>query len=232
MKRKTLWLLAIPVALVVLAVGGTWFYFNVISDDAPDPLTFGTRDEETGSTQVGGAVEPGSLTGTWRPTTGSRVGYRVEEVAFGQSKTAAGSTDAVTGELVLDTTQVETASFTADLTKVSSDSDRRDNQFRGRIMDVATYPNATFRLTSPITFDTVPADRQEATYQATGDLTLRGTTKSVTFPVKARRNGAAIEVNGTIPIAFDEWGIPNPSFGPVTTEDNGELEFLLVFAKT
>lgn len=32
---------------------------------------------------------------------------------------------------------------------------------------------------------------------------------------------------GTFHIVFEEWGIPNPSFGPADTEDNGELEFLL-----
>jgi NAD(P)-dependent dehydrogenase (short-subunit alcohol dehydrogenase family) len=29
--------------------------------------------------------------------------------------------------------------------------------------------------------------------------------------------------------SFADWGISNPSFGPVTTEDNGILEFSLVF---
>ena len=231
MKRRTLLLLAIPVAVIVLVVGGTWVYFNVISDDAPPPLTFSTRDDQTGATIPGGPVEPAALSGTWRPTSASRVGYRVNEVAFGQSKAAAGGTNAITGELTLEKTQVASATFTADLTKVSSDEQRRDRQFHGRIMDTATYPNATFRLTSPISFDTIPADRQELTYEATGDLTLRGTTKSVTFPLKARRNGDVIEVNGSIPIVFEQWNIPNPSFGPVTTEDNGVLEFLVVFER-
>ena len=45
-----------------------------------------------------------------------------------------------------------------------------------------------------------------------GELTLRGTTKTVTFDLVARRNGADIEVTGSLVIVFDEWGIPNPSF--------------------
>ena len=39
-------------------------------------------------------------------------------------------------------------------------------------------------------------------------------------------------MNGAIPIVFAEWGIPNPSTGPISTEDNGLLEFLLVFERT
>lgn len=231
MRRRTKLLIATPIALVALVVGGTWLYFNVITDDARDPVTFSTRDRETGSTVAGAAIAPGSLTGVWRPTAASYVGYRVNENAFGQSQVAAGGTRTVTGELTLDATLVTGASFTVDMTTVSSDEDRRDNQFRGRIMNVATYPTSTFTLTSPVQFDSIPADREEVSYQVTGDLTLRGTTKPVTFTLKARRNGNAVEVNGAIPITFAEWNIPNPSFGPVSTDDKGTLELLLVFEK-
>jgi polyisoprenoid-binding protein YceI len=231
MSGRTKLLIAIPVAVVVLVVGGTWFYFNVIEGDPPAPLTFSTRDERTGSTVAGGDVSPSSLSGTWRPTGASEVGYRVDENAFGQSQTAAGRTNAITGELVLDETQVTKADFTVDMTKVSSDESRRDNQFRGRIMDTATYPTATFSLISPIRLQSIPADRQDVSYQATGDLTMHGTTKPVTFTLNARRNGAAVEVNGAIPIVFADWNIPNPSTGPISTDDKGTLEFLVVFEK-
>ena len=66
---------------------------------------------------------------------------------------------------------------------------------------------------------------------ATGDLTLRGATKRVTVSLDARRNGDTVEVKGTIPITFADWGIPNPTFGPVSTDDHGELEFLVKFAR-
>jgi len=53
---------------------------------------------------------------------------------------------------------------------------------------------------------------------------------SVVVDLTARRTGNRIEVSGSIPIRFADWNIPNPSFGPVTTQDHGVLEFLLVFA--
>jgi hypothetical protein len=35
-------------------------------------------------------------------------------------------------------------------------------------------------------------------------------------------------VTGSIPVAFADWSIPNPSFaGTVTTEDHGVIEFLV-----
>lgn len=53
-------------------------------------------------------------------------------------------------------------------------------------------------------------------------------TKPVTFDVRARRPGDRLEINGAIPVVFDEWGIPSPSFGPAEIEDRGTVEFLLV----
>ncbi len=41
-----------------------------------------------------------------------------------------------------------------------------------------------------------------------------------------------IGVLGNIPVVFADYSIANPSFGGVTTEDNGLLEFVLVFEPT
>ena len=49
--------------------------------------------------------------------------------------------------------------------------------------------------------------------------------------ITARRNGANIEVTGTIPVVFADYQIDNPSTAGITTQDNGVVEFLLVFAQ-
>ena len=49
--------------------------------------------------------------------------------------------------------------------------------------------------------------------------------------MQAQRSGDAFEVVGSIPVTFAEYNVGNPSFGFVTTEDNGLLEFDLVFSK-
>ena len=70
------------------------------------------------------------------------------------------------------------------------------------------------------------------TVPATGELTLHGTKKTVTINVTAKRSGGTIPVQGTIPVVFADYGIPSPSFGPASVEDNGEIEFLVTFAKS
>ena len=224
-KNKWTWIVGIPALLVVLVVGGTWVYINVIEGDPPAKLKLTPVKEKSGSDSTATTT----IAGDWTVKSDSAVQYRVPEVLFGQSTTAVGKTTAITGDMTISGTTVQSASFTADLTKVTSDQTNRDNQFQGRIMDTANFPNATFKLTTPIDLGSVPANGQQVTVKATGDLTLRGKTKSVTFDIVAQRNGAAIETNGTIPVTFADYGIPAPSFGPAEVGDSGELVFLVNF---
>jgi polyisoprenoid-binding protein YceI len=98
-------------------------------------------------------------------------------------------------------------------------------------MNVANFPTSTFVLTAPIDFGAVPAEGGTVTASATGDLTLHGTTKSVTFDVQGTFKNGLIGVLGQIPVLFADYGIPNPSFATTTTEDNGLLEFVLVLER-
>ena len=118
------------------------------------------------------------------------------------------------------------------MTTVTSDESRRDGQFNGRIMETGTFPTATFKLTQPIDLGSIPAVGVQKTFQATGDLTLHGVTKTVTFQLTARHAASTIQVAGSIPITFADWNIGNPSFGGVvTTEEHGVLEFALNFTQ-
>jgi polyisoprenoid-binding protein YceI len=251
--RTWKWIVGVIVGVAVAIPAGTWLYINVIEGDAPPPLTLdsansgptttttapvATSTSTTSPAPVGGtspttapAATDSGVAGTWRPTTGSVLGYRVKEVLFGQSNEAVGRTSDITGSMTINGASVSAVDLTVNLKTIKSDNSQRDGQFHGRIMNTATFPNATFTLTQPLTLSAVPTDGAVVDAKATGDLTLRGTTKTVTFDLKAQRDGVRIKVNGTIPIVFADYRIPNPSAGPATTEDRGVVEFLVVFAK-
>jgi polyisoprenoid-binding protein YceI len=114
---------------------------------------------------------------------------------------------------------------------ITSDDSRRDDQFSGRIMNAAEFPTAEFRITEPIDFGRIPEGDEQVTATATGELTLRGVTNPVTFDVTAQTTGGRIGVLGSIPVLFEDYGIENPSFGVVSTEDEGLVEFVLVFER-
>jgi polyisoprenoid-binding protein YceI len=234
LKQRWKWLLLIvPVLAVVLVVGGSFVYIHFIAPDPAPKLVFSSVAPGASSAATGdaSATAAGKIDGSWSVTSGSKVQYRVHETLSGQDNEATGATTAVTGQMAISGTTVSTASFSVDMTKVSSDESQRDGQFRNRIMNTSKFPTAIFELTSPIQLASIPDNLVEITLPATGKLTLHGTTKTITFDLKARRNGAQLEVNGTIPITFSDYEISNPSGGPASVGDNGDLEFLLAFAK-
>jgi polyisoprenoid-binding protein YceI len=225
------WVLVGAAAVVVLAVGVPFVYIHFIEGPAPAPLGLGDT-ASPGATGSGQATADTPLAGSWTVTTGSRAGYRVNEVLAGQNNVAVGRTSSVAGHLTLSRTAVTAGAFTVRMATIRSDRSQRDAQFDGRIMDVATYPTGTFTLTRAISLAPVPATGKIRTYHATGNLTLHGHTRQVTFALSAERTATQIRVSGSIPVTFADWDIPNPSFaGFVTTDNHGVLEFLLVFRR-
>jgi polyisoprenoid-binding protein YceI len=208
-------------ATTAAAAGGA----TVASDPAATDPPTGDAPAATAATST-----PAAAGAVWTVDSGaSAVGYRVVEVLFGQDTEGVGRTSDVTGQLTLSGTQVTAADFEVDMTTVTSDEDRRDNQFRGRLLDTDNFPTATFTLTSPIELGTAPADGAAVTATATGDLTLRGTTQPVTIEVQAQQSGDTIQVVGSTDIVFADYGIPDPSTAGISTQEHGLLEFDLHF---
>jgi polyisoprenoid-binding protein YceI len=237
LRRPRTWLIAVPVAVFLVAVVGPFLYINVIEGDPPDRLDFedvSTTTAAPGRPTSKSAPSSGSaagVDGTWKVGAGSQVGYRVGEVLFGQDTEAVGRTSDVTGTVTIAGTTISAASFTTDMTTVRSDQSRRDGQFHNRIMETSQFPEATFRLTGPITLPSVPVDGAEITVEATGEFTIHGVTRPATFPLTAKRDGATIQLNGSIPVVFADYGIDDPSGGPATVKDHGEIEVLLVLQR-
>jgi polyisoprenoid-binding protein YceI len=239
-RRWIKWLISAAAVLVVLVVGGPFVYIHFISGQAPPPLSVlsaasatpssgATGGQSAGSGTTAGAAK--SVAGTWNVTSGSQVGYRVKEVLFGQDNVAVGRTGDIAGHLTIRGTTVMAGSFTVQMATIKSDQAERDVQFNGRIMDTPAFPTGKLTLTRPINFAPLPAVGVAKTYSADGNLTLHGSTRPVTFQLTAERTKTGIETSGSIPVLFSKWGIGNPSFGPISTQNHGLLEFLLALRK-
>jgi polyisoprenoid-binding protein YceI len=217
------WILGGVAVAVALIVGGTFVFIHFVEGEAPAALAVSQST----------AVQPatGSVAGSWQVTQGSQAGYRVDEVLNGQSNTAVGRTAAVTGGLTATPTKVTEAKFAVDLTQVASDQARRDAQFQDRIMQTSQFPTATFTLVDPVDLDKLAAAAGTSTVDVHGTLALHGTTKEVTAPLTVVRSGATLTIGGQVPVVFADYGIANPSFGFVRTEDHGTIEVLLHLTK-
>ena len=236
MSRGFRYTLIAVVAGVVLSVGGPWVYINFVREDAPESFvdqatatTVATGDTAAPTTVAASEIL-GDPSGVWQVSADSQVGYRVDEVLFGQNVTAVGRTNAVVGSIEISGSEVTAAKFEVDMTTVTSDEPKRDAQFVSRIMDTLNYPTSSFVLDSPIA---LPADatNTSVSHTARGTLTLRGTAKNVELTVVSSVQDGRIVVVDEIPVVFSEWGIPNPSIPGISTEDTGILEFNLVLER-
>lgn len=222
---------AVLVVGALAAVAGPWVYINVIRDDAPDRLTLeASTTSSVEATETTQPVEPG-VEGVWRVGPGSVAGYRVKEILFGQDTEGVGRTEGVTGEVTIVGSQVTAATFVVDMAGLRSDSSRRDGQVSGRILDVANHPEATFVLASPIDLPSGAESGTTVTVVASGDLTLRGTTRPVQIAIEAVYEGGSIRLVGSTTIVFTEWGIPDPSLPGIEVEPDGLLELSLVLMR-
>ena len=193
-------LIAIPV-LVALFFGAIFLYAKVLND-SPSALSEADLSEAVAGDETHDARRPrrqqrtvdaghrGRRAAPTEATTAaaaeigvrrhlerdpeSEFGYRVEEVLFGVNTTAAGRSNQITGSMTIEGTTVTEASFTVDVGSITSDESRRDNQFRGRIMEVDQFPRPRSRSRAPIDFGAVPAAgsrsrrRRPATSRCTG----------------------------------------------------------------
>ncbi len=239
-RRWIRWLIAGAVVLVVAVVGGPFVYIHFVSGSAPAPFSVRSASGATPSASAAGGQSAGSgnvaaaarsIDGTWQVAPGSEVGYRVKEVLFGQDNVAVGRSSDIAGQLTIRGTKVTAGTFTVQMATIKSDQSERDVQFNGRIMETSAYPTGKLTLTTPISLAPLPAAGVVRTYTAHGSLTLHGSSRPVTFPLTAKRTSAGIETSGSIPVLFSKWGIGNPSFGPISTQNHGLLEFLLTLRK-
>jgi polyisoprenoid-binding protein YceI len=236
--------------LVVVAVAAVAVWYFVFRDTAPPAVDIDRAAESVNDKPADTSAKAGSTTkvdGTWtvdnsigefnvstNTYTSAFVGYRVqEELASVGAKTAFGRTPDVTGSLTIDGTEATEATFTATLTSLQSDDGRRDGQLKNQAIQTAQFPTATFTLTEPIDFGTIPTDESTVAVDATGNLTLHGVTKAVVIPLEAKLVGDTIVVTSLFDVVFADFGIQKPQSAVVlSVEDRGQMEVQLFFTKS
>jgi polyisoprenoid-binding protein YceI len=241
------------VIAVLVALAGVAALVFVLFVRSPAPPAVGLGSPSPGASAAApsvGAVpsgatsslDPANLSGTWTidPSIGSFsdfsssfVGYRVDETLAGnEANIAVGRTPDVSGTLVLDGASITSVEVTANLVALQSDDERRDGQLRRQALETEAFPQATFRLTSPIELGAEPVDGATIAATATGELTLHGVTRTVQIPIEARLSGDVVTVAGSIDIVFADYNIAQPmSFLVLSIEDHGTMELQLYFRR-
>jgi polyisoprenoid-binding protein YceI len=217
MSRRIWWITGGLLALLVAGLVGGPLVYAALQEDAPAAQTV--------EVQPDGLDLSAATDGTWTVADGSSAGYRVDEVLNGVDVTVAGTSDQVTGTVVVEDGDLTGAEVTVDVASISTDSGRRDSYFRDSVMDVGQHPTAAFTVTGPV--DLPELSGTPVAVPVTGDLTVAGTTQPVRFELSVVRTPDGVDASGSIPLTFADLGIEAPDLGFVRVEDQGSVEFLL-----
>lgn len=233
MRKKWIIIGASLLVLIAAVWGGSAIYANVENGRALDELALSTPAATSAAPATAGASATDApattagatdLAGTWTVRDGSQAGYRVKEVLNGQDVTVVGRTTGVTGTATVEGTSLTAATVTVDMKNVTTDNSSRDGQFLG-ILKTSEFPTSTFTLTGPVDIGAI--SNGVATVQAPGELTVAGVTQKVTATLSAQVTADGVEVQGSIPVTFKDYGIDAPNLGFVKVENTGTIEMLL-----
>lgn len=241
-EKQRYFLLSLLSAMTLMAaafVGAAAAQAQDTEEAAASPATEQAAASPAASMTVDDEMVDGGIDGTWTVNTdigtfedfnGSWVGFRVAEVLdrIGETE-AVGRTPAVSGQLVVSGTTIESALIEADLTAIESDQSRRDPAIQ-RALNTGEFPVATFESSTTVDLGAVPAEGVPFTASVPGTITIHGVSQEATLDMDAQRVGDVVVVVGTLPLDFTSFGITMPTAPVVVSvEDSGDLEWQLYF---
>ena len=142
------------------------------------------------------------------------------------------------GSLIVDGGNITGGSFSIDMASVNVLDLQDDNKpkLEGHLKSadffaVDSFPTASFAITEVKPFDaaTMTSKLEGATHLISGNLTMRGTTKNVTFPAIVTIEGNTVTAQADFNIDRSEWGVNfkgpnNPADWVIAKEVNLKLD--------
>ena len=228
------------VALVAIAVVAVVVVWKLRSDDpnlltsAPAIPTAAAGGVDASPTKVAGAAPVVLPSGVRRFVVASgesSAKYVVEETLRGLSATAVGTTTTVTGEIYLTKDGLYKdlpSTFKVDLRTLKTDESMRDNYVRQNVLNTQRFPFAEFTVQNVTGFPSSYTEGSEINLSLSGTMTVHGTTKPVTFTVKARQAGNTLTATADTQFKMSDFGIDPPEVPVARAKDGVILQVVLI----
>jgi polyisoprenoid-binding protein YceI len=168
----------------------------------------------------------------------SEARYRIREQLAGVNfpNDAVGTTRAIEGGIAFDAQGRIVAGqsrFTVDLRTLTSDQPRRDGYVRRNTLETERYPTAVFVPTDVRGLSVPLPQSGTATFELTGDFTVRTVTRRTTWQATATFSGAEVDVRARTAFRFADLGLQIPRVASVlSVDDNIRLELDLVLRRS
>lgn len=171
-------------------------------------------------------------------TDGSSASYKVNEQFVGISfpNDAIGTSTAVSGTLNIEANGSigPDSKLVVDLKELKSDQDMRDGYVRQNVLETEKFPTAVFVPTKITGIPTMLPFDLDTAFEMTGNLTIHGVTKPVTFKgIAAFNRNGTVTGKGETSFTFNDFGLPAPKMPRriMSVGDNITLDLLFRFKR-
>ena len=137
-----------------------------------------------------------------------------------------GKTSKISGAITSDSGDIFTdgrISVEIEAAGLDTGNSRRDRVMKESHLETAKYPRISFVSTAPPTVKSgapgAGGTPHEISFSVRGDLTIHGTKRDVTLPIKGRREGEVWIFSGDLPVRLSEHGIADPSIAFSRVQD-------------
>jgi polyisoprenoid-binding protein YceI len=145
----------------------------------------------------------------------SEATFTIDEVLRGSPKTVVGTTDQVSGQIAFDPSDpssLQVGTVLIDARTLQTDDSSRTRVLNNQILSTSQYEYISLTPTSTSGLPESVAVGQPFTFQLTGDLTIRDTTRPATFDVTATvGEDGTLTGTATSAIQYSGWGVSIPS---------------------
>ena len=153
----------------------------------------------------------------------STASFIVDEVLRGSPYTVVGTTNQVAGQIAFDPADpgsAQVGTILIDARTLVTDDESRTRALGNRILNTDQYEYVSFTPTELTGLPESVTAGQPFTFQATGDLTIKDTTRPVSFDVTVTpTTDGTLDGIATTTIQYADWGVSIPSVPFVASVD-------------
>lgn len=230
MKKPTVIATVIAAVVVIGAGAGYWAYDYYAGNSVEVKSVISTPSPGAAATSPSSSAQAAQLDGTWSIQSNSEVYFSVTT----SKETVNFAVKPVTGSWQLNTASLaeNKAEAAVTMSGISSGNSQRDNHIKGNeYLSVEQFPQSTFVLKS---VDALPNEwkpGETINLKLTGTLTVRGTSKEVTFDSKAQYDQGQLKLEGSTTVTFADFGMKNPHTVLLDTQNDVLVSLRLILAK-
>ena len=177
--------------VLLLAVAATAFVTSCANkaDETPDAVVAEATDDITATDGA-----------TYTFSEGSTIGFTGSKVTGSHD----GGFKKFNGHLVVKDGVLEAGEVVIDMTSTFSDAEKLTGHLKSAdFFDVENIPESTFSITAV-------SEQADKTYELSGNLTLHGVTKNITFPAQISSTDETLSVQAEFDINRKDFGIVYP----------------------